>query len=787
MTAEAEMTLSMRHLYIKGLVTVVVFALLGRGVAWGQSDSATFKVKFSELSEFTINNEKDQKNIVEVLAGKAIGLLQILDIPPHVDTLSFSFGGGDDNNVETAVVNATVTIDITKVITELKQKSEHVLSLSFKDGRYVFGATPKRNQKNVKVQDSLNGPSTLKVEPRRYIEIWEERNDLRNTKKDTDKEKKRKDVLLWELSQDENGKWIPDQKHELIDPSAILRVEFKYPELYNDIHFRGNLSLVAYADGTQIAVSPYSLVGIEQKGFGTTAKSPSELAMHLILLNIEARRLRSMYGSFRRQLNDMLVENKATSPIRSSVNRAKKHLEKFGNDSQTVSMTDYYHLREELQFIGQSTGNRVIQMFVDQHKDPDEWKGDLLAELTAVSGDDNGISPLAQDESLRDYLSTLHTVHSYLSYFKASGDKTLSVFLELSGITRTDFDRAMREFDYHLPSIRQSVETNAGFSWAKMMDQEVTVRRKQSLELMSINLALERFSYAGGEVKNQLDKHEYDHNFLLKGKAIEWLHMNQIKQVEYRKSNSKFNASKIDLESVKSKEAAETEFEGTLHRYIKDSTDVSLLRNTEVLRKMADALALKAAMHIYQDLVYATIDLEKEGLTEVRRLEVSVVWYNKNGDGSDATVADGTALATARFRIRGTGWDWRPQLTESAMLIKRINEDLLSDTYPLSPSNFKPTAGASIMWGYRSDKRGNGCTRFWKWLEPSFGLNVSYLDFDTGKDFEIGAGPVIGLWNNKVFFTGGYNFMASAQSPFYWGIGFSFSKTATWIKEATEK
>lgn len=68
-----------------------------------------------------------------------------------------------------------------------------------------------------------------------------------------------------------------------------------------------------------------------------------------------------------------------------------------------------------------------------------------------------------------------------------------------------------------------------------------------------------------------------------------------------------------------------------------------------------------------------------------------------------------------------------------------------------------------------------GFLKFLHWLEPSFGINVSYLDFRTDRDFEFGAGPIMGLFQNRIFLTTGYNFNVNGESPFYMGIGFSFS------------
>ena len=148
-------------------------------------------------------------------------------------------------------------------------------------------------------------------------------------------------------------------------------------------------------------------------------------------------------------------------------------------------------------------------------------------------------------------------------------------------------------------------------------------------------------------------------------------------------------------------------------------------------------------------------------------------------EGDAETTDDGIELATARFIVKKTGWHLDG--SESVMLIKRFNQDLVGND--VSPSNFKPIAGASLLWTYYNDHRAEKWPgKFLRWLEPSFGINVSYVDFLSSETFEVGAGPIVGLWQNRLFLTAGYNFNVEGQSPFYMGIGFSFFNVVDKIK-----
>ena len=65
-------------------------------------------------------------------------------------------------------------------------------------------------------------------------------------------------------------------------------------------------------------------------------------------------------------------------------------------------------------------------------------------------------------------------------------------------------------------------------------------------------------------------------------------------------------------------------------------------------------------------------------------------------------------------------------------------------------------------------------SRLWRVFGPSWGVNVSYLDFDTSKEIEIGAGLVAGLFDNQVHFGCGWNLNVKSDRS-YCFVGFSFA------------
>jgi hypothetical protein len=178
------------------------------------------------------------------------------------------------------------------------------------------------------------------------------------------------------------------------------------------------------------------------------------------------------------------------------------------------------------------------------------------------------------------------------------------------------------------------------------------------------------------------------------------------------------------------------------------------------------------------------IDLDAANATENERLNISLIWYgvSVNSDSLLATEARPIQLPLGTYALRHTGWEHG--VHDSFFLVKRINEPDIADN--LSPSNFKGSAGVSFLWSYAT----TGIDRTisvgaLNSIEPSLGLNISYLDFDTSKDLELGVGVVIGLFRNLFFVTYGRNLNVKVD-PRYFSIGFSFTDLSAKISSMTQ-
>ncbi|MFZ4786398.1 MAG: hypothetical protein ACOYLH_13050, partial [Flavobacteriales bacterium] len=201
-----------------------------------------------------------------------------------------------------------------------------------------------------------------------------------------------------------------------------------------------------------------------------------------------------------------------------------------------------------------------------------------------------------------------------------------------------------------------------------------------------------------------------------------------------------------------------------------------------------DTLTKYLSKTIFKKLVFATIDLSKIKLSEDGSLHIYLNWKSNNLTSNSLSE---TNLEIGKYTIKQTGCTF--EIADSFMLIERINESF-GDNQTLSPSNFKAAAGASMLWTFKSSDpyfSQNSWQKLVNKLQPSIGVNVSYLDFSTQKDFEIGTGLVLGLFDNNIFFGVGTNLHSLRnitiknplnESANYFSIGFSFAKLSDRIR-----
>lgn len=223
------------------------------------------------------------------------------------------------------------------------------------------------------------------------------------------------------------------------------------------------------------------------------------------------------------------------------------------------------------------------------------------------------------------------------------------------------------------------------------------------------------------------------------------------------------------------------EFNQLTYPFYDIGTSVNQQEKDQVLKEKLSSL-------IFNRLVNAQIDLNKENVQPGEKLTIHILWNDANKKN------ESTKLNLCSFYIDQTGAQFK--IMDAFYLVERINQGK-GDSLQ-SPSNFKGAGGASLMLTYyRNDLRSNAiqkdilnkkCNVFWNTmnaLQPSFGLNVSYLDFDVSKDFEVGTGLCLGFFRNQLMFTYGIDLHKTHENWYnasYFGVGFSFINIADNIR-----
>ena len=180
----------------------------------------------------------------------------------------------------------------------------------------------------------------------------------------------------------------------------------------------------------------------------------------------------------------------------------------------------------------------------------------------------------------------------------------------------------------------------------------------------------------------------------------------------------------------------------------------------------------RIAEMIYSRLVNADILLSNEFASEGDKLEIFLIWT------PDHSTTESYYLHLCAMDVKKMGW--KTEISDTFFLIERLDEGESANS---SPSNFKAAPGVNLMRSYHSKPQllntSGKKIGFLNKIEPSIGLNVSYLDFDITKDFEVGTGISFGLFRNQLFLTYGVN-LHQIQNTFsnahYFGVGFSFAK-----------
>jgi hypothetical protein len=384
-----------------------------------------------------------------------------------------------------------------------------------------------------------------------------------------------------------------------------------------------------------------------------------------------------------------------------------------------------------------------------------------------------------------ELLKALDRFKRYSEYFKKTDKDTQDAFFSIANITRIDFNMIESKVSNKLNKI------NSQFGDWDKVEEKVDSNNPEIYNLINdfhqVYLYVKEFNVHNPKFSDWLDERGYNNAFLNKNLIdsiktnVDYLkRYNRELYDQYKRMYTYMKESteeKVFFANLIEKQDYQKKVESHQWKYL-DDPEFSLLFDSESYYYIRDNLARWAGKRIFDKLVYATIDLKDVEINDKDVLKISLVWDHLNTLNNDDNVLIGQELTTAIFKVDKVGWHLKP--TESILFINQLQTNQLPADYPRAVSNFKPMAGASLLWTYYNDHRGQTCEgRFLRWLELSAGLNVTLVDFSNTKDLEIGFGPIIGFFRNQVFITGGYNLSVKGFSPWYMGLGFSFTNISS--------
>lgn len=675
-----------------------------------------------------------------------------------------------------------------------------------------------------------NGSSLQKIEPRQYVTIYEKEKldgDARPIwwlLKKPDKLIRQKYPEYAFYNSNYSEKFYPVQEYSTVDLKTILEVRFDQEMLADNIDFYGNISLAATIENRPIEVSPYSMIGKAQKSYGVNSKPIKEIASHFLTLLRKANDVRKesqliehrisdyekriesiknskeavLYKTRLRNIAEILksLQSKLLSansfipldaigesivyelrqldttifkPIQILLNEKNNAEENQSSDLKFNNILDLPNIDSNVSMLFTNVIDKYNRQLIEL------YEFDVKRELISISGYEIKTSGLADPFEQIKFPLDSPKINNIITSLNGIIDEDDLKVEKIENVFEDDLFRLAQGPAYDLntqfikfqQNVQLCLQLMEYFDASGLESKEAFLNLSQ-LTVIEFERMLDRIKRVNDDIKNASFSDELSEDEFRRNVKLLLVDFNLLSDLNEDVFKELFRTNfQNDNKNAFNQDWLDPDFR------ISDYSDSLENKHKEAV----ELIAKKAGAHLFSRMLYATIDLEESGVKEGEMLEIKVMWYNI--DPNTPNAEEGIELSTAKFLVKKTGWHL--EASESVLLIDRINQDLV--TVDVSPSNFKPTAGASLMCTYHNDNRGkSGWSRFFKWLEPSFGLNVSYVDFDSSETFEVGAGPIVGFWGNRLFFTGGYNFSVAGQSPYYMGIGFSFYNVIEKIK-----
>ena len=495
----------------------------------------------------------------------------------------------------------------------------------------------------------------MKIDPRQYVTVQYRKTPV-SGKLDT--------IWNWETRKN-----VANQKFHYIDVDGEIKIDFNRLGLTNNTAFEGTVSLEAEISGPngtrKIEVNPYSEIGIQRIPIGIKAEPASEIAKKVINMISELKDVDSYNntGYYNYYFNSPSIP--ANKILRDKLQQfdSLAHIKNFNTkDLKSIGNTFKKLVKTEFDLIAYDYQNELIRKW-DSTLYFSNTNEDIQAAVDGIFNEYNGEYIAAKKRFIDHYKPAfdfckerLGLIISYLTSFDNSGEDAVKSFLSLINKDYINYSALKTKFLSYKDELDKIKFNSNNPDSAAIVIADNTALLSQTLQSL---IAFSRFK--GSELESILRD-------LAKRKQSEL--MSDTSYARYYNKSSSF------------RDTLETKFFFSLLDTYRD--------------ELSDILSKAAGKIIFRKLVYATIDLGKAGAKSDEVLTVYVTWIL---DSKKDSLGNSPRLPIGKYYLRETGWKF--EVADMFAMVKRVGEAKVADQTKVSPSNFKGSGGAVLMFTYK--------------------------------------------------------------------------------------
>ncbi len=540
----------------------------------------------------------------------------------------------------------------------------------------------------------------------------------------------------------------------------------------------GKISLAARIADRPIEVEGYSEVGKNRTVVGTTGMPPHKFILNMKLFQYKINRLLLDLSKIEEKLKLKLIQDDEQTKLLRYYNEVKsisRILKIFMSDSSTATaifkvvkasptyIEDSSLVLDEIISKSESNISRIQQNPSEISSSADYLKAAIEQDSTKIT---------LKNNELNQYQSALRNI---------TGEKKniseIDLRLKQLKEEQKEIEGNLKKYEAKITEIEARFAISSDDEKKALRDEQINLA--QSIEIMKdkdkenkANVA--KYEELTQQINERLRKLGSQAKFDELQKSVETLtteiadlnksvntNMSKLASLSEGYSNGEY------LKFFRQTYQLIKDLEENINYDVKHHQKVSKIEiDQEDLNQYWNEPRRKSAYkEIYKNLTEGQIVIRKIDAKPGDVITIELLYYQFQADKPVSyTIAE----------IYVGDYSWNTTVADSFLLVKAMNEKSSSN---VSPSNFKGAAGVSLFWS-KNPRPEQGYNWFYKNL--SWGVNVSYLDFDTTKDFEVGVGPIIGFFDNRIHIGLGYNLNSegSFSNKTYFFLGFSFAKIA---------